>query len=106
MVLRVVEQQGEPVSSGAQPLHGGIQTTEEIWGGYGGVVRVDSGGWRREEERTCNTCVTLRQASRDESLVPFRGWQRDDAKAEKYLTRGKPDQGVWVCIFPQLVPPL
>lgn len=105
MVLRVVEQQGEPVSSGAQPLHGGIQTTEEIWVG-GGVVRVDSGGWRREEERTRNTCVTLRQASRDESLVPFRGWRRDDAKAEKYLTRGKPDQGVWVHIFPQLVPPL
>lgn len=68
--------------------------------GGGGVVRVDSGGWRREEERTCNTCVTLRQASRDESLVLFRGWQRDDAKAEKYLTRGKPDQGVWVRIFP------
>lgn len=36
MVIRVVEQQGEPVSSGAQPLHGGIQTTGEIWVCWGG----------------------------------------------------------------------
>lgn len=45
-------------------------------------------------EKRSGPATLVCYAAEGESVVPFRGWQRDDAKAEKYLTRGKTDLGV------------